>query len=59
MQPPGIQEANDMKAAVEQEVVGDLGNQHEHPAQLHTHDHYHVSHHHTKNPLAESEPKAE
>jgi hypothetical protein len=58
MQPLGIQEANDMKAAVEQEVVGDLGSQHEHPAKVHTHDHYHVSHHHTKNPLAEFEHHA-
>jgi hypothetical protein len=31
---------------VEQRVVGDVENEHGHETLTHTHDHYHVSHHH-------------
>lgn len=36
-----------------QQVVGDEENEHSHPAVVHTHDHYHVSHHHTGGILGE------
>jgi len=52
MQPP-LREETVMKAPIDQGVVDDVG--HEHPAQVHTHDHYHVVHHHTKNPLSQFE----
>ena len=47
-----------MKQAAEQEVVGDAANEHLHPTEVHAHDHYHVAHHHTNNPLAEFEHRA-
>jgi len=34
-------------APVTQRVVTDVENEHSHPATVHAHDHYHVSHHHT------------
>jgi hypothetical protein len=38
-----------------QTTVGEKANEqeHVHPAQLHNHDHYHVTHHHTGGPLGE------
>ena len=43
-----------------QTTVGDEARdqQHDHPAELHTHDHYHVTHHHTGGPLGEFEHRA-
>ena len=32
--------------------------EHTHPAVVHTHDHYHVTHHHSDNPLNEWEHRA-
>ena len=47
-----------MKQAAEQQVVGDGANEHLHPTEVHAHDHYHVAHHHTNNPLGEFEHRA-
>ncbi|MDQ3870518.1 MAG: hypothetical protein M3301_02740 [Chloroflexota bacterium] len=43
-----------------QHVVGEEAQQqeHTHPAQVHGHDHYHVSHHHTGGPLGEFEHRS-
>lgn len=41
-----------------QHVVGDEKNEHSHPPIVHTHDHYHVSHHHTGGPLGEFEHRS-
>lgn len=41
------------EAPTMQQVVGDEENEHSHPAVVHTHDHYHVSHHHTGGILGE------
>jgi hypothetical protein len=43
-----------------QTTVGDKANaqEHVHPAQLHSHDHYHVTHHHTGGPLGEFDHRA-
>lgn len=38
-----------------QRVVGDEQNEHSHSALLHTHDHYHVTHHHKGGLLGEFE----
>lgn len=38
-----------------QRVVGDEKNEHSHDAVVHTHDHYHVTHHHTGGLLGEFE----
>jgi hypothetical protein len=38
-----------------QRVVGDVEHEHIHAPMIHTHDHYHVSHHHTGGPLGEFE----
>ena len=35
------------QAPVTQRVVNDVDSEHSHPAVVHAHDHYHVSHHHT------------
>ena len=35
------------QAPVTQRVENDVENEHSHPAVVHAHDHYHVSHHHT------------
>jgi len=40
-------------APVAQRVIDDVENEHAHPAMLHSHDHYHVSHHHTGGVLGE------
>ena len=45
---------------VMQRVVGDdAQSQHSHPGAVHTHDHYHVTHHHTGNVLGEFEHRSE
>lgn len=36
-----------------QVVVGDKAHEHHHPAEVHTHDHWHVTHHHTGGPMGE------
>ena len=43
-----------------QTTLGDQANEQEHihPAQLHTHDHYHVTHHHTGGPLGTFDHRA-
>lgn len=41
-------------AATVQRVVGEA-QEHSHPALVHTHDHYHVTHHHTGGVLGEFE----
>jgi hypothetical protein len=45
-----------MQPVVQQRTEG-VGNEpeHTHAATAHTHDHYHVTHHHTPNPLGEWE----
>ena len=45
---------------VMQRVVGDdVAGEHNHPGIVHTHDHYHVTHHHTGNLLGEFEHRSE
>jgi hypothetical protein len=46
------------RGSVDQTVVGDVENEHSHAGQIHSHDHYHVSHHHTGGPLGEFEHRA-
>jgi len=46
------------QSASAQRVVGDTANEHSHPPIVHTHDHYHVSHHHTGGPLGEFEHRS-
>ena len=51
---PSAQEASRMQETpTVQRVVGDAEHEHVHPAVIHTHDHYHVSHHHTGGMLRE------
>jgi hypothetical protein len=40
---------------VGQHVIGDEEHEHTHPPVVHTHDHYHVSHHHTGGVLGQFE----
>ena len=40
---------------VDEQTLGDVGEQHSHAALLHTHDHYHVSHRHLGHPTGEFE----
>jgi len=42
-----------MAIETKQEVVGDKAHEHRHPAQVHTHDHWHVTHEHTGGPMGE------
>jgi len=44
-----------MEEVVMQQVVGDTEHEHTHEPVVHTHDHYHVSHHHTGGVLGEFE----
>ena len=43
-----------------QQTVGEQAQQeeHTHPSEVHSHDHYHVSHHHTGGPLGEFEHRS-
>src|SRR5437870_5954041 len=41
-----------------QRVVGDEANEHSHPAVIHSHDHYHVTHHHSEGALGEFEHRS-
>jgi hypothetical protein len=43
----------DTAMQTKQEVVGDKGHEHQHAAEVHTHDHWHVTHQHTGGPLGE------
>ena len=43
------------KTTTVQRVVGDERHEHRHPALVHRHDHYHVTHHHTGGVLGEFE----
>ncbi len=42
-----------MDVRTKQEVVGDKAHEHRHPAEIHMHDHWHVTHEHTGGPLGE------
>jgi len=56
---PSAQEASGMQETpTVQRVVGDAEHEHVHPAVIHTHDHYHVSHHHTGGMLGEFEHRS-
>ena len=52
--------SNAMPSGTGQTTVGDEAQQqeHMHPAQVHSHDHYHVTHHHTGGPLGEFDHRA-
>jgi hypothetical protein len=55
----GVPQENDMsETQTEQRVVGDVANQHSHDAVVHTHDHYHVTHHHSDGALGEFEHRS-
>jgi hypothetical protein len=49
------QTMTDQRVAPGQRVVGDEENEHTHEAVVHTHDHYHVSHHYTGGVLGQFE----
>lgn len=44
---------------VKQHVVGDAEREHSHAPMVHTHDHYHVTHHHTGTVLGEFDHRSE
>jgi len=41
-----------------QDVVGDKAKVHEHVAEVHAHDHWHVTHHHKSGPMGEFEHRS-
>ena len=55
----GGRSAMRQQEAVEQKVVGDDQNEHSHDALVHSHDHYHVAHHHVSGTRNEFEHRAQ
>ena len=47
-----------IRTSPHQEVVGDKEHQLDHEAQVHTHDHWHVTHHHVSGPIGEFEHRS-